>query len=607
MSCGNSQIPFQLGGGPAKVKACGSAVPDRETGSASATALWYSTPAMTPSPDARYLATWKPIARRGLRRAVLASGLAGVAVIAQAWLLASILDRGLIDKRPLESLLGLFATLAAAILVRAFTGFAAERLAFDAAMAVVPAVRRALLDKLDRVGPVGLAGRATGDLVSALADGTRGLEPFFARYLPAVAQAALLPLGILVVVAPLDWISAAVLLVTAPLIPIFMVFIGRGAEARNHRQWQHLQRMSGQFLDAVQGLLPIKLLGAGARMTASVGDAAERYRRDTMGVLRLAFLSAFALEFFATVAIALVAVLIGFRLMWGQMGYFNGLFILLLAPEFYLPLRAMGAAYHARMESLGAAQRLVDLDALPELALSAAAAPDARTSQEPGGLALSFEDVSLVHADGRRALDGVRLSIAAGETVAVIGPSGAGKSSLLALAMGFVRPSAGSVRINGMPLDEGNVAELRQRLAYVPQRPTLFAGTVADNIALGAAAPDRQRIAWAARQAAIADRIAALPQGYDTPVGDGGHRLSGGEAQRIGLARAFYRDAALVLLDEPTAHLDGDNEALVQKAIAGLRVGRTVVIVAHRLATLGQADRVVVLGQGRVVDERRAP
>jgi ATP-binding cassette subfamily C protein CydD len=490
--------------------------------------------------------------------------------------------------------------------VRAGAAFVAERSAFGAAMAVVPAVRRALLDKLDRIGPVGLAGRATGDLVSALSEGARGLEPFFARYLPAVAQAALLPVGILVVVTPLDWISAAILFVTAPLIPVFMVLIGRGAEARNHRQWQHLQRMSGQFLDAVQGLLPIKLLGAGPRMAAAVGDAAERYRSDTMRVLRLAFLSAFALEFFATVAIALVAVLIGFRLMWGQMGYFNGLFILLLAPEFYLPLRAMGAAYHARMEALGAAQRLAELEALPEIALPVAAgiAPPA---PQGGAIALAFEGVSLVHADGRRALEDVTLSVAAGETVALVGASGAGKSSLLALAMGFVRPTGGAVRVDGRILDQADVAALRQRIAYVPQRPTLFAGAVAENIAPGVASPDRARVAWAARQAAIADRIAALPQGYDTPVGDGGLRLSGGEAQRIGLARAFYRDAALVLLDEPTAHLDGDNEALVQQAIAALRVGRTVLVVAHRLATVAQADRVVVLDRGRVVEERAAP
>lgn len=561
----------------------------------------------TPPSDAAYIAAWKPAAGRGLRRAVAAGGVAGALVIAQAWLLASILDAGLIGKRPLESLGVPFALLAAVIAARAVAAFAAERSAFDAAMAVVPAVRRALLDKLDRVGPIGLAGRATGDLVAALSDGARGLEPFFARYLPAVAQAALLPLGILVVVTPLDWISGAILFVTAPLIPVFMVLIGRGAEARNQRQWRHLQRMSGQFLDAVQGLLPIKLLGAGPRMVAAVGDAAERYRQDTMRVLRLAFLSAFALEFFATVAIALVAVLIGFRLMWGQVGYFNGLFILLLAPEFYLPLRAMGAAYHARMEALGAAHRLAELDALPEVALPAAATAGSAAPAGTGAIALAFDDVSLVHADGRRALDGVTLAVAAGETVALVGASGAGKSSLLALAMGFAAPSGGTVRVDGRRLDATDIATLRRRIAYVPQRPTLFAATVAENIALGVAAPDRARIAWAARQAAIADRIDALPQGYDTPIGDGGLRLSGGEAQRIGLARAFYRDAALVLLDEPTAHLDGDNEALVQRAIAALRVGRTVLIVAHRLATVAHADRVVVLDRGRVVEERAAP
>ena len=535
---------------------------------------------------------------------MLAGGIAAILVIAQAWLLAFILSEGLLGKRPLDSLVGAFAALAAAILGRAVAGFLAERLAFDAAMSVVPAVRRTLLDKLDRIGPVGLAGRATGEVVSALSEGVRGLEPFFARYLPAVAQAAVLPLGILAVVAPYDWISAAILLVAAPLIPVFMVLIGRGAEARNHRQWRHLQRMSGQFLDAVQGLVPLKLLGAGPRMVAAVGDAAERYRRDTMSVLRLAFLSAFAFEFFATVSIALVAVLIGFRLMWGEMGYFQGLFILLLAPEFFLPLRAMGTAYHARMEALGAAQRLAELDSLPETAVPPTLQASAVVAR-PATVALRFEKVALVHANGRRALDDATFSVAAGETVALVGASGAGKSSLLALAMGFAKPTTGTVLVNGQVLGSTTIASLRQAIAYVPQRPTLFAGTVAQNIALGSASPDRERVAWAAAQASLADRIAVLPQGYDTRIGDGGLRLSGGEAQRIAIARAFYRDAPLVLLDEPTAHLDGDTEVVVQQAISRLRDGRTLLIVAHRLATLRQADRIVVLDRGRVVESGR--
>ena len=553
------------------------------------------------SGDSAYLGQWKPVARRDLYRAIGAGAAAALAIVAQAGLLAVILNAGLFEKRPIEGLVGLLAMFGLAVTVRALASYGAERFAFDAAMSVVPVVRRALLEKLDRVGPVGLAGHPSGELVAAVSEGARGLEPFFARYLPAVAQAAILPVAILLVVVPLDWISAAILFVTAPLIPLFMVLIGRGAEARNQRQWQRLQRMSGQFLDAVQGLSTIKALGAGSRMTALVGDAAETYRRDTMAVLRIAFLSAFALEFFATVAIALVAVFIGFRLMWGEIGYLQGLFILLLAPEFYLPLRAMGTAYHARMESLGAAHRLAELWALPESAVPVTA-DVSEDKAPPKGVALDFESVELVHAGGRRALTDASFTVQAGETVALVGASGAGKSSLLALTMGFARPTGGRILVNGAPLDPARLAMLRQHIAYVPQKPTLFAGTVAANIALGVAQPDLDRVAWAARRAAIADRIEHLPVGYDTPIGDGGHRLSGGEAQRIGLARAFYRDAPLVLLDEPTAHLDGDTEARVQEAIADLRRGRTMLVVAHRLATIRQADRIVVLKDGRVVE-----
>ncbi len=550
---------------------------------------------------ARFLAGWRPMARRELTAAMVAGALGGGVIVAQAWVVASLLDAALFRGTPAAALTPGLLTLAGLAGLRALAAYGAERFGFAAAMKVVPALRRAMLERLDRIGPPGLSGSPPGEIVAALADGVRGTEPFFSRYIPAMTQAAVLPVGILLVVAPLDWVSALAFFVTAPLIPLFMALIGMGAEQRNQRQWRRLQRMSGHFLDAIQGLATLKAFNAGPRMTGEVAEAAEEYRRDTMAVLRIAFLSSLTLEFFATVSIALVALMIGLRLMWGEMGYQHGLFVLLLAPEFYLPLRAMGTAYHARMEALGAAERLAALEDMPELAERGAGA-GAAVPRPDGPVALRFEEVRLDFADGRRALDGVSFTVPAGETWAVVGASGAGKSSLFALLMGFARPTGGRILVNGVPLAGLDLAAFRARLAYVPQRPTLFAADAAANIALGEAAPDPERVAQAARHAAIDARIAALPQGYATPLGDGGHALSGGEAHRIGLARAFYRDAPLVLLDEPTAHLDAGTEAAVQQAIAGLKPGRTLLVIAHRLASLAHADRILVLERGRVVE-----
>lgn len=547
-----------------------------------------------------FLKRWRPRARKPLTRAMIAGGISGIMIVGQALLLAMILHRVLVEKQTLDDVLGLIVFLALTVLARILASYIAERYGFAAALAILPKLRSALLEKVDRVGPVGLSTRPTGEIVSALAEGVRGVEPFFSRYLPATAQAAMLPLGILAVVAPLDWISGLAFLITAPLIPFFMVLIGKGAETLNQRQWLKLQRMSGHFLDAMQGLATIKAFNAGPRMQQAVAEAADSYRRETMKVLRIAFLSGLTLEFFATASIAIIAVLIGFRLLWGEMSYQHGLFILLLAPEFYLPLRAMGTAYHARMEALGAAERLVALEAMPELAR-----PAAMPASTTGPLlrhppALAIEDAHLTYPGERMGLKGITLAIAAGECVAIAGPSGAGKSSLFSLLMGFVMPDSGVIRIEGQAMETIPLAALRRSIAYIPQRSTLFTGTVASNIALGDRNPGADRVRWAAQQARIDQRIAELPNGFETVIGAGGHALSGGEAQRIGLARAFYRDAPLALLDEPTAHLDPGTEALIHEAIGALKAGRTLLIIAHRATTRALADRTIWLDAGRV-------
>lgn len=509
------------------------------------------------------------------------------------------IDGVLFKHQALTSYGGELALLLGAIALRFGTVWATEYFGFSAAAKVMRVMRGALLDRVEEIGPVGLAETRTGELVAALADGVRAVEPYYARYIPASVLAVMLPVAILVAVFPFDWVSGLIFLATAPLIPVFMILIGKGTEALNQKQWRRLARMSGHLLDAVQGLATLKAFNAAGRMAREVAAVAEGYRRDTMAVLRVAFLSSLVLEFFATVSIALVAIFIGFRLLWGQMEFFPGLFILLLAPEFYAPLRAMGTAYHARMEAIGAAERMVALEDMPALAETGGTTP----LPTPERLDIRFEDVRLAFPDGRVALDGVSLTVAAGETVALVGPSGAGKSSLLNLALGFVRPTSGRVVVNGVPLAELDLAEYRRHLAYVPQRPRLFAGTLAANIAPGEDAPDPGRVNDAITKAGLADMVAALPGGPQARVGEGGAGLSGGQAHRLAVARAFYRDAAFVVLDEPTAHLDRDTEAMVQAALTILLKGRTGLVAAHRLASIEGADRVVVLKDGRIAAE----
>ncbi|WP_349237868.1 thiol reductant ABC exporter subunit CydD, partial [Xanthobacter autotrophicus] len=546
-----------------------------------------------------FLSRFRGAAKGDLRLTMACSVVTGLLIIAQAFLVARILDGVLFRHQPVGAFPAEVASLLAAMVLRFGAVWATERFGFAAAAKVMRALRAELMDRVEKIGPVGLAETRTGEMVAALAEGVRAVEPYYARYIPASVLAVVLPLAIVMVVFPLDWMSALMFLVTAPLIPLFMILIGKGAEALNQKQWRRLARMSGHLLDAVQGLATLKAFNAAGRMARQVAEVADDYRRDTMAVLRVAFLSSLVLEFFATVSIALVAILIGFRLLWGGMGFFEGLFILLLAPEFYAPLRAMGTAYHARMEALGAAERMVALEDLPQLAETGGATP----LPSPDAIEIRFEDVHLDFADGRRALSGVSFTIAPGQTVALVGPSGAGKTSLLNLLLGFVKPTTGRVLVNGVPLADLDLAAWRRRIGYVPQHPRLFAGTLAANIAPGETAPDPAHLQRAIADAGLADVVAAIPGGLAGRIGEGGTGLSGGEAHRLAVARAFYRDAPMIVLDEPTAHLDGASEAAVQEALARLLPGRTGLVAAHRLAGIQGADRIVVLKDGRIAEE----
>lgn len=541
--------------------------------------------------------------RPQLNRAVGLGLFAGWLIIVQAWLLARVVSAVIIDHQHLADVWGYLAAMLPIFALRFALMRASENVAFEAAAQVRRDLRARLYAHLQALGPLWLTRQSSGEIANTIVTGIDALEAYYARYLPNMSLTALVPLSILVFVLPQDWVSGLVLLLTAPLIPIFMILIGKGTETLNQQQWQLLSRMSARFLDSLQGLTTLKLFGVSRHEAEVVAALTEEYRIGTMKVLRVAFLSSVALEFMSTISIAMVAVFIGFRLFYGEMQFFNGFFVLLLAPEFYLPLRNMGTFYHARMEAIGAAQNLLKLldTPIPPHAQATGGTQKLDAAQE---VRIRFDAVTVRHAaDLPPALDAVSFTAKPRGLTALVGASGAGKSTALHALMALVQPEAGRILVNATPLTALDATDWLRHVAWVPQRPHVFEGTVRDNIALGQSDAPQEAIERAARAAQAHDFIAALPQGYDTPLGERGLGLSGGQVQRLALARALLKPAKLVLLDEATAQLDAQTQAQVGEAILALAKERCVILAAHRLSTVLQADYVVVLEAGRVIEQ----
>jgi ATP-binding cassette, subfamily C, bacterial CydD len=557
-------------------------------------------------------------AARGYLVVAIALGVASTAmVVAQAELLARLLAGAAQGTGPAALPAALIALLAV-VAVRAAAAYGGEVAALRAAATVKSQLRRSLADCLQRLGPSWLARQQPGEITTVATRGLDGLDPYFARYLPQLVLACLVPAAVLATVAAADWISAVIIAVTLPLIPVFAVLIGLHTRARTQRQWQLLARLGGHFLDVVEGLPTLKVFGRARRQADVIREVTDGYRSATMATLRVAFLSALVLELAAAVATALVAVEVGLRLLAGHLGYQTALLVLLLTPEAYLPLRAVGMHFHASMEGAAAAGRVCNIIETAPAFASRRRARRARRCARADGPATSGERCDLRYDEitldavslaypgrDRPALAEVSLTIRPGDQIAVTGPSGAGKSSLLGLLLRFTEPTGGRITAGGIDLARIDADNWRRQVTWVPQRPYLFAATVADNIALGQPDASRKDIARAASLAGADAFIEALPDGYDTPLGEQALRLSAGQRQRITLARAFLRDAPLLLLDEPTAHLDPIVAGQILAVIRTLMAGRTVILVTHRHAWQGLrragAGRVLTLDHGRVL------
>ena len=520
--------------------------------------------------------------------AVVGLGVVGAAlVIAQAMLIAEVVVGVFQHGMTVAELRTPLLLLAAVAGSRALVSWLTELAAHRASAAVKSELRGRLLQRSVELGPGWLRGQRTGSLVALATRGVDALDDYFSRYLPQLGLAVVVPVAVLARIVTEDWVSAAIIVGTLPLIPVFMVLIGWATQSRMDRQWRLLSRLSGHFLDVVAGLPTLKVFGRAKAQAESIKRITGEYRQATMRTLRIAFISSFALELLSTLSVALVAVTIGMRLVHGEMDLYIGLVILVLAPEAYLPLRQVGAQYHAAAEGLAAAEEIFAVLETPVPASGSALVP-------AGGIA--FEGVT-VRYPGRSedAVSDVSFAVEPGETVALVGPSGAGKSTLLNALLGFVRPAEGRVRVGGADLAEVDLEQWRSRIAWVPQRPHLFAGTITENVRLARPDADVTAVRQALSDAGAMGFVDALPRGTETLLGEDGAGLSAGQRQRLALARAFLADRPVLLLDEPTAALDGATEAEVVEAVRRLAVGRTVLLVVHRPALLGVADRVVRL------------
>ncbi|MEQ9866425.1 heme ABC transporter permease/ATP-binding protein CydD [Pectobacterium aroidearum] len=546
------------------------------------------------------------LAQRWLRISLLLGFLSGALIVAQAWLLATLLHALIIEHAPRESLLSPFLLLIATFVLRALNSVLRERVGFLCGQAVRQQIRKLVLDRLQQLGPAWVQGKPAGSWATMILEQVDDMQDYYARYLPQMYLAALIPLLILITIFPLNWAAGLILFLTAPLIPLFMALVGMGAADANRRNFLALARLSGHFLDRLRGMETLRLFHRGEAETEQIRHASEDFRSRTMEVLRMAFLSSGVLEFFASISIAVVAVYFGFsylgELDFGHYGMgvtlFAGFLVLILAPEFFQPLRDLGTFYHAKAQAIGAAESLVTFLAEEGETVGFGT----QTFNSDTAIAIRAEDFVVLAPNGTPLTQPLTFDIRAGERIALVGLSGAGKSSLLNALLGFL-PYRGSLTVNGQALNTLTPESWRKQLSWVGQNPHLPEQTLRSNILLGNPQANIVELQRAIERAYVQEFLPQLPQGLETTIGDGAARLSVGQAQRVAVARALIHPCNLLLLDEPSASLDAHSEELVMTALNDAARHQTTLLVTHQLADITEYDAIWVMDGGRLVQQ----
>ena len=556
----------------------------------------------------KYLQTWlraqqEPI-KKLMRANIVLATLSALILVTQTYFLATLLDKLIMQNVPRDELIPYFLGLIIGFGMRAIILWAREKIGFQSGQLLRNHIRQKILDKIHLVGPATINQKPAGSWASIMLEQVENLHNFYARFLPQQSLSAIVPVVIFIAVFPLNWAAGLILMITAPLVPLFMIIVGIAAADNSQKNMDTLSRLSAQFLDRLRGLETLRLFNRTSEQTEHIENATEDFRETTMDVLKLAFLSSAVLEFFTSISIALMAVYFGFSYL-GQIEFgtynapltlFTGFFCLILAPEFYQPLRDLGAYYHDRAAGIGAADAIVDFLESDYLTVH----QNEKTISLESAVEISAENLVVLSTQGSALTKPLNFQIPANHNVALVGQSGAGKTSLMNVILGFL-PYEGSLKINGQELRESNLADWRKHIAWVGQNPLLLQGTIKENLLLGNIQANDEEINQALMRSQAKEFTDKL--GLHHEIKDGGLGVSVGQAQRLAIARALLRKGDLLLLDEPTASLDAQSENLVLHALNEASQNQTTLMITHRIEDLKQCDQIFVMQRGEIVQQ----